>query len=62
LLDFRKLESVTELALACGDMVFISGRNCQSFDKYAEEKEINLKFNSLKKEITNFDTDNWVKS
>jgi DNA-binding response OmpR family regulator/nitrogen-specific signal transduction histidine kinase len=59
LLDFRKLETGNlKLNLTCGDMVsFLSGI-VGSFDKYAEEKEIELKFNSLKKEITtNFDTD-----
>jgi len=59
LLDFRKLESGNlKLALACGDMVSFLAEIVGSFDKYAEEKEINLKFNSLKKEIiTNFDAD-----
>ncbi len=59
LLDFRKLETGNlKLALTCGDVVaFLSGV-VGSFDKYAEEKEIELKFNSLKKEIiTNFDAD-----
>lgn len=59
LLDFRKLETGNlKLNLTCGDMVsFLSGI-VSSFDKYAEEKEIELKFNSLKKEITtNFDSD-----
>ena len=59
LLDFRKLETGNlKLALACGDMVSFLSEIVGSFDKYAEEKEINLKFNSLKKEIiTNFDAD-----
>jgi len=59
LLDFRKLESGNlKLVLACGDMVSFLAEIVGSFDKYAEEKEINLKFNSLKKEIiTNFDAD-----
>lgn len=59
LLDFRKLESGNlKLALACGDMVSFMAEIVSSFDKYAEEKEIKLKFNSLKKEIiTNFDAD-----
>lgn len=59
LLDFRKLETGNlKLNLAYGDLVtFISGI-VGSFDKYAEEKEIELKFVSLKKEIiTNFDAD-----
>jgi len=59
LLDFRKLESGNlKLTLACGDMVSFLAEIVGSFDKYAEEKEISLKFNSLKKEIiTNFDAD-----
>jgi len=59
LLDFRKLETGNlKLVLSRGDLVsYISGI-VGSFDKYAEEKEIELKFNSLKKEIiTNFDAD-----
>ena len=57
LLDFRKMESGNlKLVLKRGDLVsFISGI-VSSFGKFAEEKEIELKFNSLKKEIvTNFD-------
>jgi len=59
LLDFRKLESGNlKLVLTCGDMVSFLAEIVGSFDKYAQEKEINLKFNSLKKEIiTNFDAD-----
>ena len=59
LLDFRKLETGNlKLALACGDMVSFLSEIVGSFDKYAEEKEIKLKFNSLKKEIiTSFDAD-----
>ncbi len=59
LLDFRKLESGNlKLVLTCGDMVSFLAEIVGSFDKYADEKEINLKFNSLKKEIiTNFDAD-----
>lgn len=59
LLDFRKLESGNlKLALACGDMVSFLAEIVGSFDKYAEEREIDLHFNSLKKEIiTNFDAD-----
>jgi len=59
LLDFRKMESGNlKLVLKRGDLVsFVSGI-VSSFGKYAEEKEIELKFNSLKKEIvTNFDED-----
>jgi len=59
LLDFRKMETGNlKLNLTCGDMVsFLSGI-VGSFDNYAQEKEIELKFNSLKKEIiTNFDDD-----
>lgn len=59
LLDFRKMETGNlKLNLTCGDLVsFISGV-VGSFNKYAEEKEIELRFNSLKKEIvTNFDAD-----
>lgn len=59
LLDFRKLETGNlKLSLACGDMVLFLKEIVGSFDKYAEEKEITLRFNSLKKEIiTNFDAD-----
>ncbi len=59
LLDFRKMESGNlKLVLKRGDLVsFISGI-VSSFTKFAEEKEIELKFNSLKKEIiSNFDED-----
>ncbi|MBV5315634.1 MAG: response regulator [Prolixibacteraceae bacterium] len=59
LLDFRKMETGNlKLTLTCGDLVsFLSGI-VGSFDNYAQEKEIELKFNSLKKEIiTNFDAD-----
>jgi len=59
LLDFRKLETGNlKLVLTCGDMVSFLAGIVGSFDKYAEEKEIELKFNSLKKEIiTTFDAD-----
>lgn len=59
LLDFRKLETGNlKLAMGCGDLVAFLADIVGSFDKYAEEKEIILKFNSLKKEIiTNFDAD-----
>jgi len=59
LLDFRKLETGNlKLNLNCGDLVDFLAGIVGSFDKFAEEKEIELKFNSLKKEIiTNFDAD-----
>ena len=59
LLDFRKLETGNlKLDLACGDMVTFLEEIVESFNKYAEGKEIKLKFNSLEKEIiTNFDAD-----
>ena len=63
LLDFRKMESGNlKLVLKRGDIVsYISGI-VGSFGKLAEEKEIELKFNSLKKEIvTNFDEDKVAK-
>lgn len=63
LLDFRKLESGNlKLTLSQGDMVSFISEIVSSFDKYAEEKEIEMKFNSLKKRIiTNFDTDKVAK-
>ncbi len=63
LLDFRKLESGNlKLILTSGDLVSYISEIVNSFDKYAEEKEIELKFNSLKKRIiTNFDTDKVAK-
>jgi DNA-binding response OmpR family regulator/nitrogen-specific signal transduction histidine kinase len=63
LLDFRKLESGNlKLILTSGDLVSYISEIVSSFDKYAEEKEIELKFNSLKKRIiTNFDTDKVAK-
>lgn len=59
LLDFRKMESGNlKLVLTCGDIVSFLAGIVSSFDKYAEEKGIELKFNSLKREIvTNFDSD-----
>jgi signal transduction histidine kinase/ligand-binding sensor domain-containing protein/DNA-binding response OmpR family regulator len=63
LLDFRKLETGNlKLVLSRGDLVsYISGI-VDSFGKFAEEKEIDLKFNSLKKKIiTNFDADKVAK-
>ncbi len=63
LLDFRKMESGNlKLVLKRGDLVSFVGGIVGSFRKYAEEKEIELKFNSLKKEIvTNFDEDKIAK-
>ena len=63
LLDFRKMESGNlKLSLKRGDLVSFIGGIVGSFRKYAEEKEIELKFNSLKKEIvTNFDEDKIAK-
>jgi len=63
LLDFRKLETGNlKLILTSGDLVSYISEIVNSFDKYAEEKEIELKFNSLKKRIiTNFDTDKVAK-
>ena len=63
LLDFRKLESGNiKLILTSGDLVSYISEIVSSFDKFAEEKEIELKFNSLKKRIiTNFDTDKVAK-
>ena len=63
LLDFRKLESGNlKLILTRGDIVSFISEIVGSFDKYAEEKEIELKFNSLKKSVvTNFDTDKVAK-
>ena len=63
LLDFRKLETGNlKLVLSRGDLVsYISGI-VDSFGKFAEEKEIELKFTTLKKEITtNFDADKVAK-
>ena len=59
LLDFRKMESGNlKLVLKRGDLVSFIGGVVSSFGKFAEEKEIELRFNSLKKEIiTNFDED-----
>lgn len=63
LLDFRKMESGNlKLALKKGDLVSFIAGIVSSFGKFAEEKEIELKFNSLKKEIvTNFDEDKIAK-
>ena len=52
LLDFRKLETGNlKLELSTGDMVSLVSNVVQSFDEYAREKQITLKFNSLKKKI-----------
>ena len=63
LLDFRKMESGNlKLVLKRGDLVSFIAGIVGSFRKFAEEKEIELKFNSLKKEIvTNFDEDKIAK-
>jgi signal transduction histidine kinase/ligand-binding sensor domain-containing protein/DNA-binding response OmpR family regulator len=63
LLDFRKLETGNlKLILSSGDLVSYLSGIVDSFGKFAEEKEIELKFNSLKTEIiTNFDTDKLAK-
>ena len=63
LLDFRKLETGNlKLILSRGDLVSYLAGIVDSFGKYAEEKEIELKFTSLKKEIaTNFDADKVAK-
>ena len=59
LLDFRKMETGNlKLTLTCGDLVSYLSGIVGSFNNMAQEKEIDLKFNSLKKEIiTNFDAD-----
>jgi len=59
LLDFRKMESGNlKLSLAQGDLVLFVSETVGSFEKMAEEKGIELKFNSLKKRIvTNFDSE-----
>lgn len=59
LLDFRKMETGNlKLTLTCGDLVSYLSGIVGSFENMAQEKEIELKFNSLKKEIvTNFDAD-----
>ena len=63
LLDFRKLESGNlKLVLSRGDLVAYVSEIVASFGKMAEEKEIELKFNSLKKSLlTNFDSDKVAK-
>lgn len=63
LLDFRKLETGNlKINLSRGDMVSFLEGIVRSFDDFAREKEITLKFNSLKKEIvTGFDADKLAK-
>ena len=63
LLDFRKMETGNlKLNLSRGDLVSYISEIVNSFGKYAEEKEIELKFNTLKKEIiTSFDADKVAK-
>ena len=63
LLDFRKLETGNlKLVLSSGDLVSYLSGIVDSFGKFAEEKEIELKFNSLKQSIvTSFDTDKLAK-
>ncbi len=52
LLDFRKLEAGNlKLELTSGDMVTLVSNVTHSFDEFAREKQITLKFNSLKKRI-----------
>ena len=59
LLDFRKLESGNlKLELLQGDIVGFVYGVVHSFDSYAEEKGIQLKFNTLKKRLlARFDAD-----
>jgi len=59
LLDFRKLQSGNlKLELLQGDIVRFVFEIVHTFDNYAEEKEIDLKFNTLKKSlIAWFDAD-----
>ena len=63
LLDFRKLESGNlKLVLSRGDLVAFISDIVGSFGKMAEEKEIELKFVSLKKGlVSNFDSDKVAK-
>jgi signal transduction histidine kinase/ligand-binding sensor domain-containing protein/DNA-binding response OmpR family regulator len=52
LLDFRKLETGNlKLELTTGDMVILVSDTVRSFEEYAKEKQITLKFHSLKKRI-----------
>lgn len=63
LLDFRKMETGNlKLALSRGDLVAFISDTVNSFEKMAEEKEIELKFVSLKKGLmTQFDPDKVAK-
>jgi len=63
LLDYRKIESGSmKLNLKRGDLVSFVSDIVGSFRKLAEEREIELKFNTVNKEIiTNFDDDKIVK-
>lgn len=59
LLDFRKLESGNlKLEFVQGDLVGFVADVVGSFESYANEKEIKLKFNTLRKRlVTRFDAD-----
>ncbi len=59
LLDFRKLQSGNlKLHLSENDLVEFVRNVVNSFDEFAVEKEISLKFTTLKKRlVTNFDAD-----
>ncbi len=59
LLDFRKLESGNlKLELLQGDIVRFISDIVHTFDSYAEEKKIQLRFNTLKKHlVARFDPD-----
>lgn len=59
LLDFRKLESGNlKLELVQGDIVGFIADIVHSFDSYAQERDIRLKFNTIKKRlIARFDAD-----
>lgn len=52
LLDFRKLETGSlKLELTRGDMVSLVSNTVESFEEFAREKQVTLKFHSLKKKI-----------
>jgi len=59
LLDFRKLQSGNlKLSLTEGDLVSFISNGVNSFNDYADEKQIRLKFTSLKKRLfVSFDPD-----
>lgn len=63
LLDFRKLETGNlKINLSRGDLVSYLSGIVGSFEDFAREKEIELRFNSLKKQIvTSFDADKVAK-